>query len=370
MQAENISINNVNISHRSHQMCELKKKLTKLKEDAYETISDNDRPGKGEALSYFSRCISYSSKLIFTEKEIIVFAILQLVAIALGYYLWVQSLDLIPEEVWESAKKSDRCSPVDLLLLLWTFICVGLTAYPLGLLSSCMAAAHFLHETGQESTIAKCFRIVLPSSWTIWIFSWIDGWWTVLRILERLPKKNDRTPISQKIFDEAVYQAWKVASLGFFPATIIGRNITDACKDSLGLLKTHFKTICQLRIAYSLICWVVGIGAYIGGFILLAHFPHRLEPINNIYSFYAISGIPLVFSLFFIQVIFRPIYILSACRIYSNYTYENNIKISLPKVSKFTSSVVGFLILAIITYVAYLFRDELGITQILTTPYK
>lgn len=351
-------------------MIKLKSALTQLKSDSFNAIEENDKPNKVESLSYFSRCISYSSKLIFTEKEIIVFALLQLVVIALGYYLWVQILGLIPEDVWKSAKDSDGASPADIVVLLWTFICVGLTTYPLGILSSCMSAAHFLHETGQESTVAKCFRTVLPKSWTIWVFSWIDGWWTILRILERLPKKNDRTPLSVKLLNEAIYQAWKTASLGFLPATIVGRSVTDACKDSLGLLKTHFKTMCQLRIAYSLICWIVGIGAFIGGFFLIPRiFPH-VEGYSGIQTFYAFIGIPLMFSLFFIQVIFRPIYILSACRIYTNYTYENNIQISLPKVSKFSSSIVAFLILAIFTCVAFLYRDELGITQLLETPYK
>ena len=351
-------------------MIELKTALTKLKNDSFSTMEENDKPQKVESLSYFGRCISYSSKLIFTEKEIIVFALLQLVVIALGYYLWVQILGLIPEEVWESARKDDGASVVDLVLLVWSFLCVGLTTYPLGLLSACMTTAHFLHESGQESTVAKCLRVVLPKSWTIWMFSWIDGWWTILRILERLPKKKDRTPLYVKIRNEAIYQAWKVASLGFLPAIIIGRNVNEACKDSLGLLKTHFKTMCQLRIAYSLICWIFGVGTYIGAIFLAPHILERMNSNNDMHTFYTFIGIPLILSLFFIQVIFRPIYILSACRIYSNYTIEKNIKVSLPVVSKFTSSIVAFLILAIITCVAFLYRDELGITQMLSTPYK
>ena len=95
------------------------------------------------------------------------------------------------------------------------FVCVGLVAYPLGLLTACMGASYMLRFCGRPSTIAECLKIVLPKSWTLWIFSWLDGWWTMERILERLPKKNDRTPLSVKLANEAVYQAWKISSMGF-----------------------------------------------------------------------------------------------------------------------------------------------------------
>ncbi|MBR6232110.1 MAG: hypothetical protein IKQ99_03320 [Alphaproteobacteria bacterium] len=351
-------------------MGEIKKALKQLKKDAYQEYKGEDKPTKKESVSYFGRCVLYSSKLIFKEKEIITFAILQLVCIGLGYYLWVQMLDWIPEEVWESTRHSDNGSPADYVLLLWSFICVGLTTYPLGLLTACMGAAHFLHENGEESTIAKCFRIVLPRAWPIWIFSWIDGWWTVKRILERLPKKRDRVPLAQKLINEAIYQAWKIASLGFLPALIIGRGVADSCKDSLGVLKTHFKSICQLRIAYSVICWVFGIGSYIGCIFMAPYIFSHMSNDNDIYTFYVFAGVPMLVALFFIQVFFRPIYILSACRIYSNYVRENNIPIALPTVSKFSSTIVAFLVLAAIIGTVCLYRDALGITQLLSIPYK
>ena len=351
-------------------MSEIEQALKQLKEDAYQDYKDEDKPTKKESLSYFGRCILYSLKLIFKEKEIVTFAILQLVCIGLGYYLWVQIMDWIPEEVWESAKDSDGGSPADLVLLLWSFFCVGLTTYPLGLLTACMGAAHFLHENGEESTIAKCFRIVLPRAWPIWIFSWIDGWWTVNRIMERLPKKGDRVPLSQKLINEAIYQAWKIASLGFLPALIIGRGVMDSCKDSLGVLKTHFKTICQLRIAYSVICWIFGIGSYVGVIFMTPYIFSHMSSSNDMYTFYAFVGFPMLIALFFIQVFFRPIYILSACRIYSNYVRENNIPIELPTVSRFSSTIVAFLVLGIIIGTVFLYRDALGITNLLSIPYK
>ncbi len=351
-------------------MSEIGKALKQLKEDAYQEYKNEDKPNKRESLSYFGRCISYSSELIFKEKEIITFAILQIVCIALGYYLWVQMLDWIPEEVWKSTKDSDSGSPADIVLLLWSFFCVGLTTYPLGLLTACMGAAHFLHKNGEESTIAKCFRIVLPRAWPIWVFSWLDGWWTVNRILERLPKKRDRISLSQKLVNEAIYQAWKIASLGFLSALIIGRSVVDSCKDSLGVLKTNFKTICQLRIAYSVICWIFGIGSYVGAIFMAPYIFSHMSGDNDMYTFYKFVGFPMLIALFFIQVFFRPIYIISACRIYSDYVRENNIKIELPKVSKFSSTIIAFFVLVAIIGTVFLYRDDLGITDLLSIPYK
>ncbi len=351
-------------------MSEMERALKQLKKDAYNEYKIEDKPTSREAMSYFRRCIVYSSKLIFKEKEIITFAILQLVCIGLGYYIWVQMLDWIPKEVWESARKTDRGSIADIILLLWSILCVGLTAYPLGLLTACMGAAHFLHENGEESTIAKCFIIVLQRAWPIWIFSWIDGWWTVDRILERLPKKRDRVPLSQKLINEAIYQAWKTASLGFLPALIIGRGVIDSCKDSLGILKTHFKTICQLRMAYSSICWFLGIGSYVGAIFMAPYIFSHMSNDNDMYTFYAFIGIPILISLFVILVFFRPIYILSACSIYSNYVRENNIPVKLPTVSKFSSTIVAFGVLAIIICTVFLYKDTLGITYLLSIPYK
>lgn len=354
-------------------MSKIKSAIQQLRQDAYKEYKaghKRHKPSKMSSISYFGQCILYSSKLIFKEKEIIIFAILQLVCIGLGYYLWVQIFNWISEEAWESTRNSDGASPVSIILLLWSFICVGLISYPLGLLTACMGAAHFLHENGEESTIAKCFRIVLSRAWPIWIFSWLDSWWTVNRIVERLPKKEDDVSVSQELLNETIYQAWKIASLGFLSALIVGRSVTDSCKDSLGVLKTHFKTICQLRIAYSIICWIFGIGSYVGVFVISPYIIPYISNDNTIYIVCAFAGLPILFSLFFVQVFFRPIYILSACRVYSNYVRENNIPVKLPTVSKFSSTIVAFLVLGIIIATVVLYRDALGITDLLSKPYK
>jgi len=343
--------------------------FNELKEEVMKLSISKERPSKASAFIGFFGNIKYAVKLIFLEKEIITFAVLQLIVIGLGYYLWVQVLDWIPEEIWKSASDSDSGSAANIVLVLWSFVCVGLVTFPLGLFTACMGAAHFLHSQGKKSTISECFKIVMPRAWPIWLFSWIDGWWTVGRILERLPKKNDKTISSKKIMSEALYQAWKLATLGILPSLIIGRNIKEACMDSLGLLKERFVPLIKLRLGYSMICWIFGIASFIGVF--------ALSSINTImrgefdmYRFYFLAGFPILLALAFIQLIFRPIYILSACHIYSDYIKEKRIPINLPgKSSKFISILVTFTILCIILAIVYFFRNELGITKLLSVPY-
>ena len=355
---------------------EIKEELYSLKDNAYSNYKAEECPGKKESLSGFFNSSYASLHFIFSEKENILFALLQLAVVGLGYFLWTQMLDWIPQEVWDEVRKDsdDGASILDLILLLWSFICVGIVAYPLGILTSCMGASYILRFQGKPSTIAECLKIVMHKSWTMWVFSWLDGWWTVLRILERLPKKNDRTPRSVKIRNEIIYQAWKMASLGFMPALICGRSVSEACKDSLSLLKNKFAQLAKLRLGYSAICWILAIVCYIGTFVIMATtqiIPKMGGGHNAIYSFYFITGFPIVVTLTFIMVIFRPIYIISACRIYAFYTREKNIEIKLPETSsKAISSLVAFVVLLIITAVVVLYRDEIGLSEILANPWK
>lgn len=342
--------------------------IKKLKEDAAGRIKNKERPSCADSAKSFFNNGAASLYFIFSEKENILFAFLQLAFIALGYYLWVQMLDWIPQSVWDNMKNSDDGDPLlNIALLVWSFACVGIVAYPLGILTACMGASYILRFQGRPSTIAECLKVVLGKSWTLWIFSWLDGWWTVERILERLPKKKDRTPRSVKLANEAAYQAWKLASLGFIPATICGRSLSEACKDSLSLLKDRFLPLIKLRIAYSLICWIFGIGSYIGVFLMFPYIDSFAGAHNNIYSFYFFAGFPAVVALTFIMLVFRPIYIISACRIYAFYAREKEIEIKLPQTSPaFISALAAFCVLAVILATVFLYRDELGLSAILS----
>lgn len=343
-----------------------------VKNEVYAITSAAPRPAGGDALGDFWRRAKFSVRLMFLEKEIITFALLQWACIGLGYYLWVQMLGWIPEEAWQRASDSKGGSPGDYILLAWSFVCVGITAFPLGVLSGCMGAAHFLNRQGKESTIDACLNIVLPKAWQLWVFHWIDGWWTVMRILDRLPKKNDRRTAAQKALSEALYYAWKVATIGIVPALVTGRGLIDSGKRSVDLVRVKLKDVLLLRGGYSLLCWIVGVGGYAGTIVFFVMFPNLVDfsaPVeSNIFKFYFWAGVPLMVSVGLVLLFLRPVYLISACDIYADYVAGREENLMLPPPPGGASShgaVTAAVVFALLILAAMIFRDQLGITGLL-----
>ena len=332
------------------------------------------KPGNTEGFkSYFGYLVELG-KMIVTDKEIITFALLQWSSIALGYYLWVQMLSWIPAEVWKSAEHSRHASLPDLILLLWSFVCVGVAALPLGIFSACIGVVYFLRRQGYPGSMAACLRIVLPEVWPLWIFTWVDGWITVNQILERLPKKNDRETFAQKALSEALYFAWKLGTIGILPALITGRGLVESCRDSILVVKAKFIDAAKLRVGYSFLCWIIGIGTYIGTifFFIFGHFiPPHAEIYGHIYTFYFYAGVPILVAVGFIELFLRPAYIIGSCELYAQYLTEHNKNIMLPHPpSKGVSAFAFFIILCFLVAMVFLFRDSLGISAALSVPYK
>ena len=181
----------------------MKSEFDRLKTKAYKETDFSENPGYFGSIGSFFTSIAASLRFIFTEKENIVFALLQWATIALVYFIWTQGLSWIPEEIW---KNDTENTAANLILLVWSLACVGLAAFPLGILTACMNASCLLRFQNKESTFTDCMKAAFSRAGTLWIFSWIDGWWTVKRILERLPKKNDRTSRAVKYERELLYQ--------------------------------------------------------------------------------------------------------------------------------------------------------------------
>jgi Zn-finger nucleic acid-binding protein/uncharacterized membrane protein len=321
----------------------------------------------------FGSKIGYALSLGFKEKEIFVFGLLQWVAIALAYLLWIQMLDWIPEEVWRSAAESEQASIVDYILLAWGFFCVGLAAFPIGILTGCMGVAHFLHKQGRSSSIAMCLKLVLPHSWSLWIFHWIDGWITVMQILKRLPQKNNRRTAAEKLVSEAVYYAWKLGISGVLPSIVTGNSLIISAKNSIGFVREEFHVLARLRAGYSALCWIVGIGSYIGAVFFIGAadlVPDGEEIYSHIYTIYFWIAVPMLIAVAIIMLILRPIYVLALCDFYSEYLIRKNKKVRLPKnPSASASALVAFGILCICLAVVFFYRNELGIIDMLSTPY-
>lgn len=341
----------------------MKSELNTLRQKAYKETDFSENPGYLGSIGGFFTSIAASLRFVLTEKENIVFALLQWASIAVVYFIWVQGLDWIPEEIW---KEEADGTAADCFLLVWSLACVGFTTFSVGFFTACLNASCLLRFQNKESNFTDCLKIAISRAGMLWIFSWIDGWWTVKRILERLPKKNDRTPSAVKLEREILYQLWKMISLGFIPALLYGRSYKDACKDSLLLLKKRFLPLIKLRLGYSFICWIIGIGCYTG---VISFFSclNELPDEYDIYAWYFYAGFPLVLALLMITVLFRPLYIISACRIYINYACDEGIKPNLPqKTPAFLNILVMFICLAAIIGATLLFHQELGIDALMT----
>ncbi len=307
---------------------------------------------------------------LLCEKENLLFALLQWAVIGVAYYLFVLSFDWIPPEIWEAAGKDSDTVPVTIsvVLLLWGGTCIALAAYPIGLLTGCMSASAILKAEGKDSTIADCLKMTVPYSWIIWPFSWFDSWLTAKRILDRLPKKNNRTPASIRAAKEALYQAWKLCSLGFLPSVLYGKSFIQAGTESLKFLKNRFWLLSKLRLIHVVICWVIGVSCYVGLVFFMCYLGatgHDLRAGNFVYNVYAIACLPLLVALALLLVVFRPIYITAATYIFIDYAQETALPRLLPKPSsKAVSALVVFLLLCLVIAVIILYRDQLGITAL------
>lgn len=214
------------------------------------------------------------------------------------------------------AAESDDVSPADIIFTIWSFFCVGVASCPVGIFTGCMGATHFLHKQNRESTVATCLKFVLPHSWPLWLFRWIDGWITTKQILERLPKENDHGSAVSRAANEALYYAWKLGSAGMLPSILTGNGLIVSGKTSILFVKDNFMAIAKLRAGYSSLCWIVGIAAYVGtiGLFLFIDIGPAEETIySHIYEFYLWAAVPIVISLSIIMLLLRPIYVLALC---------------------------------------------------------
>ena len=320
---------------------------------------------KNENLKEFASHGAYAISLISQEKEIILFSVLQWAAIAVAYYIWVQVIGWIPNEVWESDSKIYDI-PLNIAFLVWSFGCVTLAAYPIAIFTGAMGAAHFLRQQGYPSTIAACLKLALPNSKKLWMFHTADGWLTVDIILERLPKKGYFSSAAERAIKEAIYYAWKVGTIGMPAALLTGKGLSEAGKDSISLVKSKTWDVLRLRGGYSVVCWVVGIATYVGSVIFFIKSDALFQGEHKIFTFYFWMGVPILISVGVVKLFIRPIYVISSCKLYSDFLVENNQKVELGKLpGKGESAFVAFFVLCGLLLVVFLYKEELGIMNIL-----
>jgi len=313
-------------------------------------------------LCQFGRWTFHTFKSLFHEREILLFASLQVVAIAIGYYVWVQLLGWIPREVWDSEEALSNIA-LNVGLLGWSFLVVGLVSLPAAIFSGCIGASHFLKRQGCPSDTASCLRLVMPRAWSLWIFCWVDGWFTVMQILDRLPRRHRG---GNRALSELLYYAWKLGTAGMLPSILNGKNLILAGKESILLIRTRPQEVMLLRGGYSLVCWFVGIAAYAGAAFVLWHNPEVFERDDYVRAAYMLAGIPALLSVAVIQLFLRPVFILGSCQLYTEHMVTGELPETLktrPNAGMSALAVFGLLLFVLVGI--FLYREPLGLNAIL-----
>lgn len=338
---------------------------------------------KGKLKDFTSR-IKYALLLGLKEKEIFFFGAMQWLSIVLAYLLWLQMLYWIPQPVWDWVGEcldgpgdGDGCTlAADIPLFLWGVLCIFLAAFPIGILSSAMGTTHFLHKNGEKSTVIKCLNAAFSNAFATWNFHFIDGYITVGQIIERLPSddKNNYETAAQKAArraaSEALYYAWKLGIAGVLPSLVLGNGVIESGKNSIKFVKANFIEIAKLRAAYSLICWVIGILAYVGAIITLIFMGDEIYALSGglaIAKIYLYMIVPIAVSVSVIMILLRPIYVLTICDMYSDYLSQNNETADLPNNPKNgKKAVILFIVICAIVALIAGFREQIGLTNALS----
>lgn len=313
--------------------------------DDIKEISGINKKVKGGKKTFYAR-IKSSASLAMKEKEIFVYSLLQWIVIGLAYLLFSEIFRIIPPETWELIERGsfeNKYTPIDerlhpgeqaevflagIKFLLWSVMCVGIAAYPIGTLTGCIGATHLLSRQGKQATIFKTWKMVSPHAVLLWEFHWLDGWITAKRIKTRITNATNAN--GNTYYGEAWYYAWKLGVAGMLPGIIRGGDIRQSARNSVGFIKENFIEVAKIRAGYSAVCWVVGISGWFaaGAGIIYGGF---IKPETNIYDFYLFVAVPLLGSLFIVMMFLRPIYVISICDLYADWKKEEDEEIRLKR---------------------------------------
>jgi hypothetical protein len=261
--------------------------------------------------------VAYALKLMMQEKEILVFAVLQWLVIGAAYMMWTEVLDWIPDSVWAEAA-ADKNSPdtdwANLAIWGWSLLIIATAAYPLALLNASIVASHYLKSSDQASTVPACLNLASKNLGRVWLFTALDALVTVWAIADRLPGKRKR---KRTAADEAAYYAWKIATIGVLPSLVSGKSFVESANESVWLLEDQPVRTIGIRMGYSLLCWIIGVLAYLGAAFTLVTFGGPLAGENWVYHAYVLMGAPIVFAVGIVSLI-RPVFVLAVSKLYTD----------------------------------------------------
>ncbi len=326
---------------------------------------------KRENVAEFFNRSAYAFSLVFREKEILFFSALQWISIALAGLLWGEMLGWIPHELLNVRSLQDFL--VDFAVFAWSFLCAALAAYPIAVLTAAMGAAHFLRQQGQPSTIGACLKLALPNASRLWIFYLWDGWQTFNRIIDNVPLKGgyDFRFAKRRALAKAAHHAWKAGTLGMPPALLSGKGLIEAATESVSLLKKRSAEVLKLRGGYAAICGMVILAGLIATTMLFIFglTPPKGTAPRTIYALWI--GVPMFATIGVIELLVRPVYVIAACQMYSEFRKETRTPFKFAKSSDSGLDVLAaFLAACVILSLVAMYRDQIGLGDLMAVPAR
>jgi hypothetical protein len=154
------------------------------------------------------------------------------------------------------------------------------------------------------------------------------------------------------------------------PSIVLGNGVIESGKNSIKFVKNNFTEVIKLRAAYSSLCWVVGISAYIGACVtvfLMGDSMHASTGGLAIAKIYLYLVFPIAISVSVVMIFLRPIYVLTLCDMYSDFLKNEGEEAHLPNdPSNGKKALIAFTIICVFVAILAGFRDELGLTNILS----
>jgi len=269
-------------------------------------------PERGAALWAFRTYVGQALRLLWREPEIALFAAAQWIAVVLVYVTWawgIRHIDLPAELDWLGT----------LLEAAWSIACLAIVAVPVAFLTACIGMVHFLRQEGRPSTLFACMGRVAPRMRPLWTFTLIDVGITAGQWFNRIPSRRRSRPVAALATGEALYYAWKVATVGMLPALLADRTLLQAANESVDLVKRRLAEAMLLRSGYTLSAWLVGLAALgVAWWQLRAHRAALPDFEGAAFWFWA----PAVIAIGVVQLFLRPVFILASSELYHRYRHE------------------------------------------------
>lgn len=271
----------------------------------------DSKPSRLNSLREFFSEVRHAKNLMFQEREILVFAAIQWITIAIAFILFAQSFEWIPPDFLEKSANGQENKAGEtaqgLLYLLWGIPIMITASYPIALMNACIVSCHYLKASGEQSTFMKCYLLAHNNLGRLWSFTAID---TLIR-----NRKQDSNRAELTTF------IWNIATIGFVPALVSGKTFMESGRDSLAILKAHPVKAMGLNLGYKLSKIIVFLLALLSfAFMIVAIIEIPTKTNAHALLGFSLVGVGIMMILFFvfIYMILRPLYLLAVAKLYTD----------------------------------------------------